>query len=80
MHAEEFEVEQDLLARYGELMRGEDLRRALGYRSKRTFARAIQAGTVPVPLVGLPNRRGRFARTRDVARWLSNLVPGPPKP
>lgn len=67
-------IEATLLAQYGELMTGESLRRALGYRSERTFQRAIKAKTVPVPAVALPGRRGWFARTRDVAAWLRDVA------
>lgn len=66
-------IEAALLAEHGELMTGECLRRAMGYRSERTYQRAIKARTVPVSVVCLPGRRGWFARTRDVAAWLSDV-------
>jgi hypothetical protein len=71
-------IEDSLLAKNGELMTGECLRRSMGYRSERSFARAVKDGTVPVPLISLPGRRGWFARTRDVADWLKNLTAGAP--
>lgn len=70
-------IEDALVERNGELMTGEPLRRSMGYRSERSFARAIKEGTVPVPLIALTGRRGWFARTRDVAAWLRSLAPSP---
>ena len=65
----------DLLERYGEFLSGEALRFTLGFRSERTFGRAVRDGKVPVPLIKLPGRRGYFARVRDVAQWLHSLQP-----
>jgi len=65
---------QTLLVAHGELMQGEALRRALGFRSERSFLRAVQAEQIPVPTFCLPSRRGRYARTRDVAAWLAGLA------
>jgi hypothetical protein len=76
MTFEQSALEESLLAKNGELMTGEPLRWSLGYRSERTFARAVKGGTVPVPLISLPGRRGWFARTRDVAAWLQSLTAG----
>jgi hypothetical protein len=63
-----------LLAAHGELMSGRALWHTLGFRSERSFQRVIQKGTLPVPVFTLPSRRGRFARTRDVAAWLAGVV------
>lgn len=62
-----------LLAEHGELMGGQALWRNLGFRSDRSFLRAAAAGKLPVATFHLPDRRGRFARTRDVAAWLAQL-------
>ena len=64
---------QQFLVAHGELMSGDDLRRALGFRSERSFLRAFRAQELPVATFCLPKRRGQFARTRDVAIWLSSL-------
>lgn len=64
-----------LLAAHGELMNGRALWHTLGFRSERSFQRAVQNGTLPVPVFALPSRRGRFARTRDIAAWLAGVVP-----
>lgn len=63
-----------LLEEHGELMSGRPLWRTLGFRSDRSFQRAAQRNTLPVPVFTLLSRRGRFARTRDVAAWLDGVV------
>lgn len=55
----------------GPLLVGEDLRRALGYRSLASLHQAIKRRTVPVPLFPIEKRRGKYALTKDVARWLA---------
>jgi hypothetical protein len=67
------DLEDLMVAREGELITGEPLRKSLGFTSERSFSRAVQTGQCPVSVFALPGRRGRFARTRDVARWLDRL-------
>lgn len=64
-------LESDLLGRYGPVMTGEDLQRALGYPTKEAFRQSLVRNTVVVPLFGLEFRRGKFALVKDVARYLS---------
>jgi hypothetical protein len=64
-------LEAKLMKDEGSLLSGDALRRALGYRSLDALRQAISRGTVPVPVFTLPNRRGRFALTCDVAIWLA---------
>lgn len=65
------QVERELLARFGEVLHGRDVAPLLGYRSARAFARAAEAGFLPVPIFRMAGRRGWFARTRELAAWLS---------
>jgi len=65
-------LEACLLREYGPVLSGESLRRALGYSSMESLRQALSRRTVPVPVFPLENRRGQFALTRDVARWLAN--------
>jgi hypothetical protein len=74
----DLEIREELLDRHGELMSGRHLRQCLGFANVRAFRRAIAHGAVPVVTFTLPGRRGRFARTRDVAAWLATL--GKPVP
>lgn len=60
-----------LLAEHGELIGGGALSRCLGYRTQRAFQMGIQRGQVPVETFNLPGRRGRYARTFEVAAWLA---------
>lgn len=65
------ELEEELTARYGPALGGEDLRKALAYPSMSAFLQAMTRGTVPVPVFSIGNRRGWFALTKDVVRWLA---------
>lgn len=60
-----------LLKAHGELIGGGDLARCLGYRTARAFQMGIQREQVPVETFTLPGRRGRYARTFQVAAWLA---------
>lgn len=71
---------ETMLKEFGPLMGGEELRRALGYRTGAAFARAVRMGTIGIPLFEIPNRRGRFALTIDVAKWLIALRGEMPTP
>ena len=66
-------LERDLLERYGPLIGHDDLCRALGYASMDAFRQALVRRSVPVPVITLPNRRGKFALSRDVAAWLAGV-------
>lgn len=63
----------DLEAQHGPLLSGPPLYRALGLPSAAAFRQAASRGQLPVPIFAIPNRRGRFALTRDVAAWLARL-------
>ncbi len=67
------DLTKKMLKEFGPLMGGEDLRRALGYRTAPAFARAVRLQTLGVHVFEIPGRRGRFALTADVAAWLAIL-------
>lgn len=67
------DITQRLLRAHGELIGGEALMRCLGYRTARAYQMAVRNGHVPVQTFELRGRRGRFARTVDVAYWLNSL-------
>lgn len=56
-----------------ELLQGQVLRAALGFRTGEAFRAAVRGNRIPIPLVKLPGRRGWFARASDVARWQDTL-------
>lgn len=65
-------LEQDLYERHGPLLCNEALRTALGYPTMHAFRQALSRRTVPVPVFGLENRRGKYALVKDVAVWLAS--------
>jgi len=65
------ELEQKLYNEHGPMMFGDALRKALGYRSGDAFRQAASRGTVPIHTFRIETRRGRFAMTKDVAKWLA---------
>ncbi len=66
------DLEKDLLGHYGPVLGGDELRRALGYRSMDAFRQAMVRNTVPVQLFSIENRRGKFALVKDIAHWLAS--------
>lgn len=64
-------LEKDMLERHGPMIANDDLREALGYTTMDAFRQALARNIVPVPVFGLPNRRGKYALVKDVAGWLA---------
>ena len=54
------------------LLTGEELRKAMGFRSVDALRQAIVRQTIPVKVFSLDNRRGKYALVKDIARWLAN--------
>ena len=71
-----------LLSCHGELIGGLPLARCMGYRTARAFQVAAQRGQLPIETFPLSGRRGRYARTFQVAQWLArcDAAPGAPAP
>ncbi len=67
----ELQLELQLFDEHGPMMFGPALHQALGYRSSDAFRQAARRGTVPVYVFSIENRRGKFALTKDVAKWLA---------
>ncbi len=65
------EIEKELYTHVGPLLFGKPLYTALGFSSPEAFRQALSRKTVPVEIFSLPNRRGRFALSRDIAKWLA---------
>lgn len=66
-------IAADLAARHGPLIGGADLWRSLGYPSAEAFRQAARRKRLPVPVFPVPQRRGKFALTFDIARWLTQI-------
>lgn len=60
-----------LSSEYGPLIGGAALVKALGFRSSEALRQAVSRKKLPVKTFPIKNRRGRFAYTVDVARWLA---------
>jgi hypothetical protein len=68
------EFEESLIAwmyqMHGPLVAKDHLWRELGYSSSVALRMAVNRGTVPVTLMELPHRHGRFGLTEEIAKWL----------
>ncbi|MFL4024463.1 hypothetical protein LER28_30220 [Pseudomonas aeruginosa] len=65
------ELEVDLKDRYGLMVSSAALWRELGYASYEAFRKAKQRGRIEVPMFAVPNRRGSFALSKEVATWIA---------
>ena len=66
------QLEKDLLQLYGSpLITGEDLQKAMGYRTIDALRQAILRKTIPVDVFTIKNRRGKYALIKDIACWLA---------
>lgn len=64
-------LENDLMTRYGPVLTGDVLIKALGYISKDAFRQSVIRKTVGVQLFEMDNRRGKYALTKEVASYLA---------
>jgi hypothetical protein len=60
-----------LLDQYGPLMAGDNLVRALGFSSASAMRQSKRRGMIGVRIFNMPNRRGVFALTSDVALYIT---------
>jgi hypothetical protein len=67
------ELRTRLIGDYGLVVGGSDLVKLLGFRTYRGFYSAYVGKRLPVPVFEIPGRKGRFARTEDVAKWFDLL-------
>ena len=65
------ELREALEAKHGPLLGGRALVTSMGHNTSAGLRQAQKRGQVPVVLFNLPNRRGYFALTSDVAAWLA---------
>lgn len=75
-HADEAKypsIADSLQEKHGYLIGGGALVKALAYPNTSAFRQAHSRGTVPVTVFDIPNRRGKFAYTADVAAWLASF-------
>lgn len=60
---------RELEARYGLIVAGRDLMHLLGYRTPAAFRQTAHRQSLGIGTFFIRGRRGRCARTSDVARW-----------
>jgi len=65
-------IENSLTSIYGPMLTGSDLVKVLAFPSAAAFRKAKSRNTLPISVYSLPNRKGTFALTKDVANWLAN--------
>lgn len=68
------EIAGRLIKENGPLITGEILWRTLGYPSAAAFRQAKSKNRLSVRVFRVPNMRGNYAFTSDVAAWLVNLA------
>lgn len=66
------EIKEDIIKNYGVIIGGKNLYKVLGYPSSNAFRQAVNRETVPVKLIEIDNRRGKFSFANDIAYWLAN--------
>lgn len=64
-------LELDLLQTFGPMIYGQVLYKSLGYTSADAFRQALSRQSVPVDTFPIEGRRGKFALTRDIAKWIA---------
>jgi|TARA_R110002060_G_scaffold880_3_gene2112 hypothetical protein len=65
-------IECDLLKLFGTpILTVSDLKKAMNYSSTAAIHQAVSKGTFPIPVFKMPNRRGHFALTVEVARFMA---------
>ena|ERR1039457_6876815 len=77
IESEPVELVVELSRRHGELIGGDTLRHVLGFQTMAAFKKAVGRGTLSLPTFFLEGRRGRFALTADIAKWMLSARNGP---
>ena len=65
-------LERDLNERYGPMISGDGLRKVLGFTTMEAMRQALTRRQISLPVFTPENRRGKFALSHDVARWLAS--------
>ncbi len=71
-------IAEELLERYGHMISSRDLPKVLGFSNGVALRQAVSRGHVSIRLFQIPHRRGKFAYSEDVAKWLAKQIK-PPK-
>lgn len=71
MESQANELLNTLMAQYGPTLGGSELYAALGFKTYASFHRSRLRSELGVHVFKIPGRRGWFALTEEVAKWLS---------
>lgn len=63
-------LEEKMFQAYGLLIGGIELSKILGFNTNAAFRKALSNNVIGVPVFQIDNRKGKFALTQDVAKWL----------
>ena len=63
-------LEEKMFQAYGLLIGGLELSKILGFNTNAAFRKALSNDVIGVPVFQIDNRKGKFALTQDVAKWL----------
>lgn len=69
------DLESKILVGYGALLDSSQLAKLLGYPSTDAVRTARKRGKLPIPMFRLPNRKGWYANSTEVANWLRTVAP-----
>ncbi|OCG83450.1 hypothetical protein LMG667_17390 [Xanthomonas euvesicatoria] len=64
-------LERWLIAKHGPFVGGKELRQLLGFDTADAFRQAVRRGTLPVHTFFEEGKRGRCARSIDLATWIA---------
>lgn len=64
-------IYEELREAHGLMMNGAELRKLLGFASDEAMRKAIERGSLNLPVFSLPGRTGWFVLTRDLAAWIT---------
>ncbi len=62
--------------RYGPLIGGKNLYAALGFNTYSAFYRSMQLNELGVAVFRITGRKGWFAKTNEVAKWINQQSEG----
>lgn len=75
VHKPSSELERTLFQQYGGLLDSATAARVLGYPSAGALTTARRRGTLTLPMMRIPHRRGWWTTPKDLATYLTALKP-----
>ena len=66
-------IYEELSTRFGLVVGGKDLAKALGFRSVKSLRGSFSRNALPIPVFQMAGRKGLWAKVEDVANWYMSL-------